>query len=60
LPAQGIQPQFEGAMAAIKTKFQRLELETELHLLQSVSISEMNTEQKNRLRELLAKLQSLS
>jgi DNA primase len=60
LPAQGIQPQFEGAMATIKTKFQRLELETELHLLQSVSISEMNTEQKNRLRELLAKLQSLS
>ena len=60
LPAQGIKPQFEGAMATIKSKFQRLELESELRLLQSVSISQMTSEQKNRLRELLSKLQSLS
>lgn len=60
LPAQGIKPQFEGAMATIKTKFQRTELETELRLLQAVSIGEMTVEQKDRLRELLSKLQSLS
>ena len=60
LPAQGIKPQFEGAMATIKTKFQRSELETELRLLQAVSIGEMTVEQKDRLRELLSKLQSLS
>jgi hypothetical protein len=60
LPAQGIQPQFEGAMATIKTKFQRVELEMELRTLQAISIGEMTTKQKDRLRELLSKLQSLS
>ncbi|MFB1037134.1 MAG: hypothetical protein QMC38_17540, partial [Sinobacterium sp.] len=60
LPAHGIKPQFEGAMRTIKTKFQRSELETELRLLQAVSISEMTIEQKDRLRQLLSKLQSLS
>jgi DNA primase len=60
LPAHGIKPQFEGAMTTIKTKFQRSELETELRLLQAVSISEMTIEQKDRLRQLLSKLQSLS
>jgi DNA primase len=60
LPAHGIQPQFEGAMATIKTKFQRVELEMELRKLQAISIGEMTTKQKDRLRELLSKLQSLS
>ncbi|MFQ3325269.1 MAG: DNA primase [Pseudomonadales bacterium] len=60
LPAHGIQPQFEGAMATIKTKSQRAELETELRSLQAISIGEMTTKQKDRLRELLSKLQSLS
>jgi DNA primase len=60
LPAHGIQPQFEGAMATIKTKFQRAELETELRSIQAISIGEMTTKQKDRLRELLSKLQSLS
>ena len=60
LPAQGIQAQFKDAMVTLHKQFDRTTLESELREIQSIALTAMEPFQKDRIREILFKLQSLS
>lgn len=59
-PDDGLEEEFQGVLRLLSNHVKRLELQQELNQLKQITSAELNTEQKQRLMELIKEIQSLN